>query len=149
MVRQYDYQAKPVNVQAWKIVGMRPPMEDATVLVMLENGRERIIPPAMMARRAPAEGDYLVRHDDGYEHVMKREAFEAAYLSRKDLVDHTAYGHHAEQLLQTLERSREPEDNWSGVSLTLLPIDRRGNEMHGRGFSVLIYEDPLSDEAAA
>lgn len=72
------YQAKPVIVDAFRIVGMQYPLEGGTLL-SLENGKLFTASKEMTARMTPAIGDFVVWQEDGYAYLNRKAVFERKY----------------------------------------------------------------------
>lgn len=74
------YKANPVIVDAFKIVSvsmMR--LDDGSLNIALEDGRNVKADKGMLARYEPVAGDYWVQQADGYEYLNPREVFERKY----------------------------------------------------------------------
>jgi hypothetical protein len=72
------YQANPVRVEAFKIVGVSPG-NDGDVHVALEDGSTKLATLEMCARMEPKVGDYWVIQADGYIYLNPKEVFERKY----------------------------------------------------------------------
>lgn len=73
------YIANPVEVDAFKIVGVGDPNADCTVNLALDNGENEIATIEMMSRMKPQPGDYWVIQSDGYIYLNPKEVFERKY----------------------------------------------------------------------
>lgn len=73
------YVANPVEVDAWKIVGMSGRRCDGGYDVALDSGQDYIITAAQSSRMIPGVNDYLVRQPDGYEYLNPKHVFESKY----------------------------------------------------------------------
>lgn len=73
------YQAKPVIVDAFKIVDASEMDKDGNVHLALENGDNVVADGGMTARYRPKPDDYWVRQEDGYVYLNPKDVFERKY----------------------------------------------------------------------
>ena len=76
------YQAKPVIVDAYKIINVQVmPAADPALgrNVATDDGLTRHATAEMCARYIPQKGDYWVIQSDGYEYLNPKEVFERKY----------------------------------------------------------------------
>ena len=73
------YQAKPVIVDALRIVSVGPRDEHGAARVALENGQNERADKGMLARFMPAAGDFWVTQADGYVYLNPKDVFERKY----------------------------------------------------------------------
>lgn len=73
------YQANPVIVDALLITQIVVLPEAPGVSCELENGEWRQANSGMLARFAPAVGDYWVVQSDGYAYLNPKDVFERKY----------------------------------------------------------------------
>lgn len=71
------YIANPVEVNAYKIVEVRP--YGSEVHCVLDTGIVAIADARMTSRYTPIPGDYWVRQSDGYEYLNPKDVFERKY----------------------------------------------------------------------
>ena len=77
------YIARPVMVQAFKIVSVGPVLEGEPPLplaITTDDGQNRVATPGMLARFIPQPGDYWVIQSDGYEYLNPKAVFERKYM---------------------------------------------------------------------
>ncbi len=72
------YQANPVMVDAFKIVGIGPKTPEGTLLA-LDNGESVVATPGMTSRMTPIPNDYWVIQEDGYVYLNPASVFERKY----------------------------------------------------------------------
>lgn len=76
------YQANPVIVDAFKIVGTdvvtnaEPPLP---LKLAIDNGENVVATPEMQSRMIPKPGDYWVVQSDGYIYLNPKDVFERKY----------------------------------------------------------------------
>lgn len=75
------YIANPVEVDAFKIVGVGEKKEEGTHLA-LDNGENVIATPSMTSRMGPQPGDYWVIQSDGYVYLNPKDVFERKYKEK-------------------------------------------------------------------
>lgn len=73
------YEAKPVIVDASKIVKVLPAMPSGHVGLELEAEGWYLATPEQMARMMPTVGDYVVTQSDGYVYLNPKDVFERKY----------------------------------------------------------------------
>lgn len=73
------YQANPVIVDAFKIIGIEPMENGDTIIRMEEQKDEFIATKAMTARIDVKIGDYMVVQSDGYIYLNPADVFERKY----------------------------------------------------------------------
>lgn len=72
------YQANPVIVDAYKIVGIGD-NADGTMQLALDNGTSVTTTEGMTSRMMPVAGDYWVIQSDGYIYLNPKDVFERKY----------------------------------------------------------------------
>ena len=74
------YQANPVIVEAFKIVGVAEKVNaDGSLNICLDNGENEIATSGMVSRMIPVAGDYWVIQEDGYSYLNPKAVFERKY----------------------------------------------------------------------
>jgi hypothetical protein len=73
------YEAKPITVEAHKLVSRGAADADGNVHCALENGDNVTATAAMTARFLPSPGDYWVIQEDGYVYLNPAAVFERKY----------------------------------------------------------------------
>lgn len=73
------YQANPVIVDAFKIIGIEPMENGDTIIRMEEQKDEFIATKAMTARIDVKIGDYMVVQSDGYIYLNPADVFKRKY----------------------------------------------------------------------
>jgi hypothetical protein len=73
------YQANPVIVDAFIIIGVGPILGSGSMHLALQNGEDVIATAAQMSRYIPQEGDYWVVQQDGYTYLNPKAVFERKY----------------------------------------------------------------------
>jgi hypothetical protein len=73
------YAAKPVIVDAFRIVSVGQRDSAGNLDVTLDDGREMRADAAMLARMQPLVGDYWVIQEDGYMYLNPAAVFERKY----------------------------------------------------------------------
>lgn len=73
------YKAKPIVVDAFKIVSVGSLTENGNVNIATDDGVDRKADAPMLSRISPVEGDYWVIQEDGYEYLNPKETFERKY----------------------------------------------------------------------
>lgn len=73
------YQANPVIVDAFKIIGIEPMENGDTIIRMEEQKDEFIATKAMTARIDVKVGDYMVVQSDGYIYLNPADVFKRKY----------------------------------------------------------------------
>lgn len=76
------YQANPVIVDAYKIVGTGEVIKADPPLPLnlaLDNGENAVATPEMQSRYIPTAGDYWVVQSDGYIYLNPKDVFERKY----------------------------------------------------------------------
>lgn len=74
-----QYQAKPVRVEAHRIVRVGAIHRDGNQYLALENGENVTASSEMRARMEPVPGDYWVIQADGYIYLNPKDVFERKY----------------------------------------------------------------------
>lgn len=73
------YQANPVLVDAFIIIGVGAVLPDGSMHAATQDGSNRIATKEMISRFIPSAGDYWVIQSDGYEYVNPKDVFERKY----------------------------------------------------------------------
>ncbi len=73
------YEANPVIVDAFIIIGVGAVLSDGSMHVATQDGSNRIAAKDMISRFIPDAGDYWVVQSDGYEYVNPKDVFERKY----------------------------------------------------------------------
>ncbi len=73
------HRARPVGVQARKIIAILGAMSGGGRLVKLDDHSTYSLDPAMTARVFPTVGDYLIVGQDGYAYINPSDVFERKY----------------------------------------------------------------------
>lgn len=73
------YQANPVIVSAFRIIGTKEPLASGHVGLVLEGDNWHLATPEQLSRISPQPGDYVVVQADGYIYLNPRDVFERKY----------------------------------------------------------------------
>ncbi len=73
------YEAKPVIVDAYIIVGVGCIQRDGSLHCALQNGENAVATKEMISRFIPDAGDYWVVQADGYAYLNPKDVFERKY----------------------------------------------------------------------
>lgn len=78
------YVAKPVIVDAYKIVEIENIVNSNALNLVLENGNDVVATEEMTARMIPLVDDYWVIQSDGYVYLNPKHVFEKKYSLIED-----------------------------------------------------------------
>lgn len=73
------YTAKPVEVEAFRIVDIYDVPSDGSIHLITEDNKRRVASPSMVSRYTPIKGDYWVIQSDGCEYVNPKDVFDRKY----------------------------------------------------------------------
>ncbi len=74
------YTANPVEVNAYRITEVGPPLvDDASRWISMEGNPDSLASPEMMSCMTPVPGDYWVVQSDGYVYLNPKDVFERKY----------------------------------------------------------------------
>ena len=78
------YIANPVEVDAERIQEVISGSDEHPMILKLESGKLYSPNAGMLARIAPAAGDYVVTQSDGYVYLNPKDVFERKYHAATD-----------------------------------------------------------------
>lgn len=73
------YVANPVEVEAFVVTKVESLISSDSLRLTLDDGQMVVATPDMIARMAPAPGDYWVIQSDGYIYLNPKGVFERKY----------------------------------------------------------------------